>query len=150
MSEFKVNTITNRTGSYGPQVCGITTFGGSGMTLPSGPTEMRGGRGRAVVVLGATPSVVDTMDFFETASTGNATDFGNLTDQRSHLGSASSHTRGLFAGGYDQPSFFNIIDFVEISTTGNAVDFGDLTFNGMSNGAVRNTAACSDSNGGLL
>ena len=48
MSEFKVNTITNRDGSYGPQVCGITTFGSSGMTLPSGPTEMRGGRGRAI------------------------------------------------------------------------------------------------------
>ena len=45
MSEFKVNTITNRDGSYGPQVCGITTFGSSGMQLPSGPTEMRGGRG---------------------------------------------------------------------------------------------------------
>ena len=45
MSEFKVNTITNRDGSYGPQVCGITTFGSSGMTLPSGPTEFRGGRG---------------------------------------------------------------------------------------------------------
>ena len=42
MSEFKVNTITNRDGSYGPQVCGITTFGSSGMQLPSGPTEMRG------------------------------------------------------------------------------------------------------------
>ena len=109
----------------------------------SSPTRgLRGG--------GKTNVEVDTIDFVTIASTGNATDFGNLTDQRSHLGSASSHTRGLFVGGYDQPSFFNIIDFVEISTTGNAVDFGDLTFNGMSNGAVRNTAACSDSNGGLL
>ena len=48
MSEFKVNTITNRDGSYGPQVCGITTFGSSGMQLPSGPTEFRGGRGRGI------------------------------------------------------------------------------------------------------
>ena len=48
MSEFKVNTITNRDGSHGPQVCGITTFGSSGMQLPSGPTEMRGGRNRGV------------------------------------------------------------------------------------------------------
>ena len=49
MSEFKVNTITNRDGSHGPQVCGITTFGSSGMQLPSGSTGMRGGtRGRAI------------------------------------------------------------------------------------------------------
>ena len=41
MSEFKITTITNRDGSHGPQICGITTFGSSGMTLPSGPTEMR-------------------------------------------------------------------------------------------------------------
>ena len=53
MSEFKVNTITNRDGSYGPQVCGITTFGSSGMQLPSGPTEFRGGRGRAVFAGGS-------------------------------------------------------------------------------------------------
>ena len=43
MSEFKVNAITNRDGSEGPQICGITTFGSSGMQLPSGPTEFRGG-----------------------------------------------------------------------------------------------------------
>ena len=56
MSEFKVNTITNRDGSYGPQVCGITTFGSSGMQLPSGLTEMRGGRGRGVFGGGYNPT----------------------------------------------------------------------------------------------
>ena len=72
MSEFKVNTITNRDGSYGPQVCGITTFGSSGMQLPSGPTEMRGGtRGRGVVAGGSEPSPsgnVNTMEFVEIAT----------------------------------------------------------------------------------
>ena len=49
MSEFKVNTITNRDGRLqSPQVCGITTFGSSGLQLPSGLTEFRGGRGRGV------------------------------------------------------------------------------------------------------
>ena len=109
----------------------------------SSPTRgLRGG--------GKTSSEVDTIDFVTIASTGNATDFGNLTDQRSHLGSASSHTRGLFTGGYDQPSVFNIIDFLTIASTGNAVDFGDLTFTGLDNGKSRNTAGCSDANGGLL
>ena len=77
MSEFKVNTITNRDGSHGPQVCGITTFGSSGMTLPSGPTEFRGGRGRGVFCGGETPSKVKTLDKIEIATTGNATDFGD-------------------------------------------------------------------------
>ena len=45
MSEFRVNTITNRGGDHGPEICGITTFTSSGLQLPSGPTEFRGGRG---------------------------------------------------------------------------------------------------------
>ena len=49
MSDFKVNTITNRDGSYGPQVCGITTFTGSAIQLPSGPSTFRGRRGRGVI-----------------------------------------------------------------------------------------------------
>ena len=80
MSEFKVNTITNRDGSYGPQVCGITTFGSSGMQLPSGPTEFRGGRGRGVFSGGRNnPVFHDTMNLVEIATTGNAVDFGNLS-----------------------------------------------------------------------
>ena len=85
MSEFKVNTITNRDGSYGPQVCGITTFGSSGMTLPSGPTEFRGGngsggvRGRGLFVGGEAPSRLNVIDKIEIATTGNSTDFGDLS-----------------------------------------------------------------------
>ena len=80
MSEFKVNTITNRDGSHGPQVCGITTFGSSGMQLPSGPTEFRGASGRGIFAAGLRhPSATtEAMDLIEIASTGNATDFGNL------------------------------------------------------------------------
>ena len=47
MSEFRVDKITNRTGDTGPQICGVSTFSGtSGMAVPSGPTEYRGGGGR--------------------------------------------------------------------------------------------------------
>ena len=49
MSEFRVDKITNRTGDTGPQICGVSTFSGtSGMAMPSGPTEYRGGRGRGL------------------------------------------------------------------------------------------------------
>ena len=99
MSEFKVNTITNRDGSGGPQVCGITTFGSSGLTLPSGPTEMRGGRGRAVFAGGSQqPSGSQwqkVMDKVEIATTGNATGFGDLLVTTNYAGSTSDSHGGL-------------------------------------------------------
>ena len=123
MSEFKVNTITNRDGSYGPQICGITTFGSSGMQLPSGPTEMRGGRGRAVIGGGAVPSDTNVLDKIEIATTGNAIDFGDLSAVREQPYGASSATRGLFAGGKTDSN----IDHVTISSGGGGNDFGSLS-----------------------
>ena len=126
MSEFKVNTITNRDGSYGPQVCGITTFRSSGMQLPSGPTEMRGGRGRGVFGSGATPSATTVMDLITIATKGNATDFGDDTHARQEGYAAfSSATRGLFAGG-QTPTVLTNIAYVNISSQGGVNDFGDL------------------------
>ena len=46
MSEFRVNSITNKNGSTGPSICGVTTFSGkSGIQLPSGRTGDRAGVG---------------------------------------------------------------------------------------------------------
>ena len=74
---------------------------------------------------GPNPSPLDTIDYVTIESTGNAVDFGNLTQARNFAGGLSSSTRGVFGGGYapgNQPT----IDFVTISTLGNAADFGDL------------------------
>ena len=125
MSEFKVNTITNRDGSYGPQVCGITTFGSSGMQLPSGPTEFRGGRGRGVF-FGGSPADPDTMTSVEIATTGNGSDFGTLANDLGNCKGCASSTRGLIMGG-GTPSLVNIIQGVTISSSGGVFDFGDLT-----------------------
>ena len=49
MSEFRIDKITNRDGSAGTHIAGISTFSGtSGMQIPNGPSTYRGGRGRAV------------------------------------------------------------------------------------------------------
>ena len=125
MSEFKVNTITDRTGSYGPQVCGITTFGGSGLQLPTGPTEFRGGRGRGFFGAGATPSQVNIIDKVEIATTGNATDFGDLSMTTNQSGGASSSTRAVFAGG--RTPEISTINYVVMSSEGGGNNFGDLT-----------------------
>jgi hypothetical protein len=65
-----------------------------------------------------------TIDYINIASTGDATDFGDLLFDSWINGSCSSATRGLWTG--NRPST-NTINFVTIASTGNAVDFGDTT-----------------------
>ena len=129
MSELRINNITDRVGSSGPIIAGVSTVTStSHMVMPSGPTEMRGGRGRGVVAGGrdASNPAVDTMDLIEITTAGNATDFGNLSDGgRDYPAGCASPTRGIFFGG-TEPGFRNIIDFVTISSSGGANDFGDM------------------------
>ena len=66
------------------------------------------------------------IDYVTIATTGNATDFGDITLARSGLDGCSSPTRGVFAAGYDGSSNVNTIDYITIASTGNATDFGDL------------------------
>ena len=141
MSEFKVNTITDRTGTYGPQVCGITTFGSSGLTLPSGPTEFRGGRGRGVFGSGNTPSDTKTIDVIEIATKGDAVDFGDDSIDGRGEGNASfaSATRGLFCGGYSTgDGAVSNISYMIISSNGGVYDFGDLLSARYSNAGASN------------
>ena len=65
------------------------------------------------------------MEFITIASTGDATNFGDLTVPRSHPSAASSPTRGVIFGGF-QSANTNVIDFITIATLGDALDFGDL------------------------
>ena len=70
------------------------------------------------------------MEYITIASTGNATDFGDLTGTNYDLAGCSNGVRGLFAGGrHDDASAdgSNVIQYITIATTGNATDFGDLT-----------------------
>ena len=147
MSDLKINNITNRSGDGGPVIAGVSTVATSAfMVMPSGDTAIRGsGSGRAVVVLGATPSVVTTMDYFDTASTGNAVDFGDASVaryQNGHGGMASG-SRGVFQGGAS-PSV-NIIEYVTISSGGGAADFGDHH-----RGITNNNGQCANGTRGLL
>ena len=138
MSDLKINNITDRTGGSGPVIAGVSTVSTTGaFVVPVGATEFRGGRGRGV--LGGNDN---TMEYITIATTGNATDFGDLTVVRGLLAGMSSPTRGVFAGG-SQPTTMNTIDYVTIATTGNASDFGDMVV------AASGIYGCSDSHGGL-
>ena len=84
------------------------------------------GGARGLWMGGGAPGISDVMDFITFSTTGDATDFGNLSAARDLHGGGSSATRALSAGG-QAPGVSNVIDFVTIAATGNASDFGDLT-----------------------
>ena len=111
---------------------------------------------RGVSAGGRQPSPLNQVNIiqsFEMTTLGNASNFGDLTRSHEQMASASSHTRGIFAGGYVPTSpyvAYNVIDYITIASAGNAQDFGDLTYSGQTNGASRGFSGCSDVNGGLV
>ena len=147
MSEIKVNNIQSLSGTNGPVVSGITTMASSGaMSLPTGDTTYRGGRGRGLFMGGQVPGgVTKTVEYITIATQGNAKDFGDLTRTSRDLGALASSTRGITGGGTspsDDKS--NIMDYITISSTGNAFDFGDLNY------ASRGTRGLANNTRGLF
>ena len=143
MSDIKINNITDRSGSSGPIFAGISTVSTSAfMIMPSGPTEYRGGRGRGFFHGGRNnPNYYSDINLITIASTGNASDFGNMSIKgNGGGGNVSSSTRALVAGGYDIDTTATVtsIDYFVMSSSGGGNDFGDLTeasnaFGGLSN-----------------
>ena len=142
MSELRINNITDRAGSSGPIIAGVSTVTStSHMVMPSGPTEMRGGRGTAITLGGYTdPATSNIIDKMTIATTGNAVDFGDVTAGRYEAAAVGSATRGIASGG--APSTFTI-DYVIFSSGGGGYEFGELRT------AVRMNCGASDSVRGL-
>ena len=121
MSQIRINNLTNKTGNTGPTIAGVSTVSSTFMVMPSGNTEIRGaGSGRAIVFIGATPTTVTTIDYFNTASTGNAVDFGEASAARYNngFGGCASATRGVIADG-------TLMEYVVFSSGGGSNEFGD-------------------------
>ena len=133
MSDIKINNITDRSGSSGPIFAGISTVSTDAfMVMPSGPTEFRGGRARLVFGGGYYPSPhanLNTLDFVEIATLGNAVDFGDKTVARTSRQMGSSSTRGIMGTGNapGNPDARSVIDYITFQSGGGANDFGDLT-----------------------
>ena len=126
-SPITVTGLTNGT-SYTFNVWAINAFGwsvasdASGGVTPAVPlTALFAGGYRS----GYTR--MNKVDSINIATTGNATDFGDLSAARIELAGASSSTRCVFGGGINTGSALNIIEYFSFSTAGNATDFGDLT-----------------------
>lgn len=86
------------------------------------------------------------IDYFTIATTGNASDFGDLSTARDVLALISNGVTGVFGGGNPAPAdqggvsgVTNIMEYITIASTGNAVDFGDLTIARSGNGGTSNS-----------
>jgi hypothetical protein len=127
----------------------FVTIGSLGSTSDFGTlSENRGGVGcsnatRGIFAGGYNPSLCNVITYITIASTGNPTNFGDLTRNVRGHSAATSPTRGVFMGGKEPDSSLTM-DYINFTTEGNAVDFGDLL------GTARgNIAGCSNAHGGL-
>ena len=132
MSQFNVNSITNKHGDFGPVISGVSTNNSTGcMIIPAGSTEKRGPRSRGVFGGGTVdPSNQNMIDFINIQSLGNAIDFGDLPFAKDRPNGLGNSTRGLFVAGRGpaSPYYINNIEYITISSQGNAEDFGDISY----------------------
>ena len=84
------------------------------------------------------PTTYNIIDYITISTTGNATDFGDISSTNRYGAACSSSTRGLYGGGYN-PSLDNVIVFVTISSTGNTSSFGNLSQNRRGNSSGSNS-----------
>ena len=90
---------------------------------------------------------IDRMDYWTIASTGDNTDFGDLSAGARKLpGGFNDSTRGVFAGGRSgsaaSPTYFDNMEYITIGSTGNTTDFGDLYDGREGCGADNDTRGC--------
>jgi len=83
------------------------------------------------VFMGGEPGFTNIIEYVTISSTGNATDFGDLSSRAKRAGGSSSNcVRGFYFGGSnDSPSSnttYNDCDTIIIQEQSNSIDFGDL------------------------
>jgi len=125
-SPIVVSSLTNGTAAT-VKVWAINAYGTSAPSAASASFTPAGARG---LFWGGNDgsSYVNVIEYITIDTTGNVTDFGNLTAARGYvnIGQAASSTRGIFSGGYES-SRVDTIEYVTIASTGNATDFGNLS-----------------------
>ena len=138
--EFVTIASTGNGSDFGDLINSYTTTVGSGNGAAS-PTRLLFAGG----TLHPSSTVSNIIQFVTIASTGNATDFGDLTDNKTRFGVCSSGTRGLYGGGGPaETDKTNTIVFVTLASTGNTTDFGDRT------AVSNNVAATSNASRGVF
>tara|TARA_B100000287_G_scaffold234085_1_gene220444 strand:+ start:79 stop:1110 length:1032 start_codon:yes stop_codon:yes gene_type:complete len=155
MAILKTNTVSG-IGTEGTVFEGDITFDSPNyMTLPKGNTTDAFPAFKGVPAASArgifggsrdSPAIAkNNIDYITIATTGNASDFGDLTTALREFSACASPTRGVTGGGFVTPGVVtNVMQYVTIQTTGNSQDFGDLIT------AKRGTGSASSSTRGLF
>ena len=108
-----------------------TTFGetanGNGRAYVSGVSGVygRGCYGGGNEGPASPTTKVDSIDYVTIDTTGNASDFGEMSAGFSSRAGMSNGTRGVWGGG-SAPGASNVMDYITISSLGNSTDFGDI------------------------
>ena len=89
--------------------------------------DLNGGA-RGLYMGGATPTLINNIDYITISTFGNSQDFGDLTATRTSTNAFGSQTRGATCGG-QTPSNTNDTEMVFFSSLGNATDYATLTAN---------------------
>jgi len=132
-------------GSY----AGIGTMAaGEWVQLTTDSPDIQTGGTRGVIGGGNNPGYLADIEFVTLSTTGNATDYADLTDSRGALTALASRTRAVFACGY-APGDSNVLDFITIASGGTAQNFGDNTASG-NNGKRYSPTGISNSIRGLI
>ena len=99
--------------------------------MATGASRVRGVAGGGAAGPGPQQDT-NRIEFVTIASTGNSTDFGDMTYIARGVAGSSNETRMLIGGGKPESQspnpYMNTINYVTIASTGNANDFGDLNF----------------------
>jgi len=88
-------------------------------------------------------NISNVIDYVTIATTGNATDFGDLQTGKRMFNAVSNGTnnRGIFPGGNTSGGSTNEIDYVSCDTPANAADFGNMFWNVNGFGAASNATS---------
>jgi hypothetical protein len=108
----------------------VSSYSTGSFNLPSARGAFVDASNRGVFAGGWNGSSrLNVIDYINIASTGNATDFGDLSTSFTYMTGGGSSTRGVFANGTTEASTggTNIIEYITIASTGNSTDFGDRT-----------------------
>jgi len=154
MSEIPRGAIRFNTDSNKPELWDGSQWAEFQLSTPNlgqGSDRQPGPRG---IWAGGQSAQSNTIDYINISSTGDATDFGDLTQARLGTSGVASNTRGVIFGGYPYPSaVVNTIEFITISSTGNATDSsfdisgGRTYFSALSN-STRGLSVGGDPSGG--
>ena len=90
--------------------------------------ELQTGGTRGLMFGGEGSNPRNTIQFFNVDSTGNASDFGDMNDERTEGMACASRVRAFAVGGFlgsSPTNYTNTLDMVTIASTGNATNFAD-------------------------